>query len=198
MRFENIILGHTNDLNLILADFTLRDDGRFSAGFDEIGPYNHSATTGNYDWLVEYYRDYVQYGLDDATVGELCLEHDLSPSGLAEFFADNELHGYWDMSAKDTSLYPEIVSLDSFDVAFESLGGGQLDPRGESTTPIDSGFYDLLMSLWDDYHLSFLDDEGKEKYDRLLELAAPYTSDFTYRWIKAFCEQHKDQIIQRM
>lgn len=88
------------------------------------------------------------------------IDEEISMSELpAWYFKDSEeltdyvINSDGNLSGIDTSLYPGSVEVDGVEYVFESGSCGQHEERSLKTYFIDVTDYNILMSVWEKYHL---------------------------------------------
>lgn len=90
--------------------------------------------------------------------------------------------------AIDCSLYPEVIEVDGVHYYFESSSGSQYDTRKDMEFYTNKEAYDLLIELWDKYHLKEIDSEGVEKMNRVIK--ALKTTEET-EWIANYIQKEE-------
>lgn len=180
---EKYLLGATVNNELVFGEFELRDrngDKEFSASFDTVIPFNAE----DYD-LEECYEGWVD-GMDKKYLYDLCERFDCSPSQLPKNLAD-ECYDVRD--ALDCSLYPEEISVDGESWCFESSSCGQHDTRKDGMEVyVNEEAYNLLHTLWDNYHLKKVDEEVVEQVKSLVDMLSSIDEEeWIINYIKEYC-----------
>lgn len=157
------LLGATKDKELVFGGFeitTRNNFQEFSASFDVVIPFDGD----NFD-LEEYFEDWVE-GLDKEYLYDLCEQNWCAPQELVNALVDN-CDDVRDVM--DCSLYPEVVEVDGVHYYFKSSFCGQYDTREDMEFYTNKEAYDLLIELWDKYHLKEIDSEGVEKMNKVIK-----------------------------
>ena len=180
---EKFLLGANVNNELVFGEFEITNRNgytEFTASFDTVIPFNAE----DYD-LEEYYEGWVD-GLDKEYLYDLCVQYDCRPSKLAEELA-NECYDVRD--ALDCSLYPEKISVDGESWCFESSSCGQHDTRKDGMEVYtNEEAYNLLHTLWDNYHLKRVDDEVVEQVEKLVDmLSGVDEEEWIINYIKEYC-----------
>lgn len=195
MRRHKYLLGATVNNELVFGEFELKhprywskEKGsytdeevlEFSASFDTVTPFN----ADDYD-LEEYYEGWID-GLDKEYLYDLCERFDCSPSQLPKNLAD-ECYDVRD--ALDCSLYPEEIIVDGESWCFESSSCGQHDTREEGMEEyVNEEAYNLLHTLWDNYHLKTVDEEVVKQVEKLVDvLSSVDEEEWIINYIKEYC-----------
>lgn len=195
MRRHKYLLGATVNNELVFGEFELKhprywskEKGsytdeevlEFSASFDTVTPFN----ADDYD-LEEYYEGWID-GLDKEYLYDLCEQFDCSPSQLPKNLAD-ECYDVRD--ALDCSLYPEEIIVDGESWCFESSSYGQHDTREEGMEEyVNEEAYNLLHTLWDNYHLKTVDEEVVKQVEKLVDvLSSVDEEEWIINYIKEYC-----------
>ena len=180
---EKYLLGATVYNELVFGEFELRDRNgykEFSASFNTVTPFNAE----NYD-LEEYYEGWID-GLDKEYLYDLCVRFDCKPSELPSELAD-ECYDVRD--ALDCSLYPEEIMVDGESWCFESSSCGQHDTRKDGMEVfVNEEAYNLLHTLWDNYHLKKIDEEVIKQVENIVEmLSSVNEEEWIVNYIKEYC-----------
>lgn len=180
---EKYLLGATVYNELVFGEFELRDRNgykEFSASFNTVTPFNAE----DYD-LEEYYEGWVD-GMDKEYLYDLCERFDCSPSQLPKNLAD-ECYDVRD--ALDCSLYPEEISVDGKSWCFESSCCGQHDTRKDGMEIYtNEEAYNLLHTLWDNYHLKKVDEEVVKQVESLVDMLSSIDEEeWIINYIKEYC-----------
>lgn len=174
---KKYLLGATVNNELVFGEFELKHPSywskekgsyidesvlEFSASFDSVRPFKEE----DYD-LEEYYEEYL-YGADKEYLYDLCEQYDCSPSELPKNLADN---CYDVRDALDCSLYPEEITVDGKSWYFESGSCGQYDSREDGMEVyVNEEAYNLLHTLWDNYHLKKVDEEVIKQVEKVVDM----------------------------
>lgn len=181
---NKFLLGATNDDELVFGEFELRNREyglEFSASFDTVRPFKAE----DYD-LVEYYEEWM-YGMDKEYLYDQCERLDCSPSELAQELAD-ECYDVRD--ALDCSLYSEEVYVDDESWCFESSACGQHDTREVGMKEyVNEEAYNLLHTLWDNYHLKQVDEEVIKQVEKIIDMLSDVDEE---QWIIEYIENNLD------
>lgn len=179
---EKYLLGATANNELVFGEFEIRDwNGypEFSASFNTVTPFKAE----DYD-LEEYYEEWV-YGMDKEYLYDLCERFDCSPSELPKNLAD-ECYDVRD--ALDCSLYPEKIIVDGESWCFESSSCGQHDTRKDGMEYyVNEEAYNLLHTLWDNYHLKKVDDDVVKQVEKLVNMLSSIDEE---EWIINYIEEN--------
>lgn len=159
------LLGATKDKKLVFGEFEITTRNNFQefiASFDIVTPFDGD----NFD-LETYFEDWVE-DLDKEYLYDLCEQNWCAPQELVNTLADNCI----DVSdVVDCSLYPEVIEVNDIHYYFESKSCGQHDTRETGMDSyVNKEAYDLLHELWDKYHLKEIDEDGKEKMEKVIKL----------------------------
>ena len=161
---HKFLLGATVNNELVFGEFEIREwNGypEFSASFSTVIPFN-----------AEYLYD-------------LCERFDCRPSELPKNLAD-ECYDVRD--ALDCSLYPEEVIVDGESWFFESSSCGQHDTRKDGMEEYtNEEAYNLLHTLWDNYHLKKVDEEVIEQIESLVDMLSIVDEE---EWIVNYIKEH--------
>lgn len=159
------LLGATKNKDILFTEFEITTRNNFQefvASFNVVMPFNGD----DFD-LEEYYEDWID-DFDKADLYDLCEQNWCAPQELPKALAENCADV---CDAIDCSLYPEVVEVEGAHYYFESGGCGQHDTREKGMDKyVNKEAYDLLHELWDEYHLKEIDEEGKKKMKRVIEL----------------------------
>lgn len=186
------LLGATEDDELVFGEFRLEHpsywkDGEyytdesyveFSASFYTVRPFREE----DYD-LEEYYEEWL-YGMDKEYLYDRCEQFDCRPSELAECLAED---CYDIRDAIDCSLYPEEINIDGDNWYFESSACGQHDTRENMMVYTDYKSYELLHTLWDNYHLKKVDEEVIKQVENLAETLSKIDEE---KWITNYIKDN--------
>ena len=179
---HKFLLGATVNNELVFGEFEVREwNGypEFSASFNTVIPFNAEG----YD-LEEYYEDWVS-GMDKEYLYDLCERFDCRPSELPKNLAD-ECYDVRD--ALDCSLYSEEVIVDGESWCFESSGCGQHDTRKDGMEKyVNEEAYNLLHTLWDNYHLKKVDEEVIEQIENLASMLSSIDEE---EWIINYIKEY--------
>lgn len=159
------LLGATKDKKLVFGEFEITTRNNFQefvASFDVVTPFDGD----NFD-LEEYFEDWVE-DLDKECLYDLCERNYCAPQELVNTLADNCIDV---REAVDCSLYPEVIEVNDIHYYFESESCDQHDTREIGMDSyVNKEAYDLLHELWDKYHLKEIDEDGKEKMEKVIKL----------------------------
>lgn len=180
---KEYLLGATVNNELVFGEFELRDRKEyteFSASFSTVIPFNAE----NYD-LEEYYEGWID-GMDKEYLYDLCVRFDCKPSELPSELTD-ECYDVRD--ALDCSLYPEEIIVDGESWCFESSSCGQHDTRKDGMEVyVNEEAYNLLHTLWDNYHLKKVDEEVIKQVESLVDmLSSVDEEEWIINYIKEYC-----------
>ena len=92
----------------------------------------------------------------------------------------------------DVSLYPEFFYLDGKDFYFESWGCGQLDLKEYNITFIYPDFAELLINLWEKYHLKEIPQRELDKLNKLYKEYYSLDSFIEYDFIEGLIKKWRD------
>lgn len=179
---NKFLLGATKNKELVFGEFEITTRNgfqEFSASFEAVIPFDGD----NFD-LEEYYEYWIE-DLDKECLYDLCERNWCAPQELANALADNCVDV---RDAIDCSLYPEVIEVDGVHYYFESSSGGQYDTRKDMEFYTNKEAYDLLIELWDKYHLKEIDSEGVEKMNRVIK--ALKTTEET-EWIANYIQKEE-------
>lgn len=195
MKRYKFLLGATNNNELVFGEFELKhprfysengsyideESFEFTVSFDVVRPFKAS----DYD-LVEYYEGWID-GVDKSYLYDLCERFDCSPSKLPENLASD---CYDVRDALDCSLYLEEITVDGEDWCFESSCFGQHDTReGGMAEYTNEEAYNLLHSLWDNYHLKKVDDEVVKQIEKIVDVLSEVDEEeWIINYIKEYCQ----------
>lgn len=185
------LLGADKENNLVFGEFGVRGDlttgGEkvFSASFDVVRPFKESGVS---------VQGYYQNRLDDAQYAEpewlinALIKYDVPYSDLAETLAED---CYDITEIVDCSLFDECYTIGDEDVYFESVSCGQCNIQGTMAEYTDKYAYDELISLWNEYHLSYVDDDFSSKVDKI---AKKLDEVDEFEWIDDFLNRHIEEL----
>lgn len=180
---EKFLLGATVSNELVFGEFEITNRNgypEFTASFDTVIPFKEE----DYD-LEEYYEGWVDE-CDKEYLYDLCERFDCSPSELPKNLAD-ECYDIRD--ALDCSLYSEKIDVDGESWCFESCSCGQHDTREEGMEEYtDEEAYNLIHSLWDNYHLKKVDEEVVKQVEKLVNMLSVIDEEeWIINYIKEYC-----------
>lgn len=176
------LLGATQNKELVFGELeitTRNNFQEFSASFDVVIPFDGD----DFD-LEEYYEDWIE-DLDKECLYDLCERNWCAPQELANALAKNCVDV---RDAIDCSLYPEVVEVDGVDYYFESSCCGQHDTREDMECYTNKEAYDLVIELWDKYHLKEIDEEGVEKMKKTMKLLETIDEE---EWIANYIQKEE-------
>ena len=161
------IIGFSEDHELIIGEFAIKErNGKreFTASFNSVIPF-----VATEDYILERIESSLD-GLGGEEKYHICEQYDLKPSELVDFIYTNDgIEGAVDISLFSDSFYIDSISED---VYFESSSCGQYDWRenfGKGTYFVNKVFVDLIMRMWDKFHLSEIDEKLEEEILELYE-----------------------------
>lgn len=180
-RDEKILLGFTNDNEIVFGNVSLYDDYRFSASFETSRPIIIKD-----DEIIDELKSRLEQ-MDVEWLYNTLLEYDCAPSELADKIFEEKGVGESIEWLYDTSLYPEVFSIEGVegDIHFESSASGQHDTRGEMNTYTNKYLYDLIHNLWDEYHLKIIPEEKVQEVFNMIEIKNDVIDENEYvkKWL---------------
>lgn len=174
------LIGATEDNELVFCEFGINPYGNyFSASFDVVVPFDEM------DPRIRFAAEDYIAAVDSDTRWDMLITYDCTPSELADRLIEDEGIA----SMMDCSLYPEVISAHGVDYYFESLAGGQCDPREYEIVEwaCDKQIFDNLMNLWDNYHLK--EYENEDYVEALKSGMMEGSSNECIDWIAAWIER---------
>lgn len=162
---KKYLLGINNDNEIVFGEFEITSRNgynEFTACFNTVAPFEVEESDG-----IEYMEELLYSCYDDGDKYRLCVQYDCTPSELAEIMAENE---YISTNAdeKDCSIYSNRIYVNGTEYAFESMSCGQHDIRGEGMKEYtNQKAVEILLDLWDNYHLKEVNDDIVEKVAQL-------------------------------
>jgi hypothetical protein len=150
------LLGATHEGEIVLGEFGIRNwngYNEFSASFYLVEPF----TENELEDPIEYYENMLEECYTNDDKYDLCVKYDCKPSELAEHMMDE--CGSNPMDIRDCSLFPETINVDSMNYYFNNSSWGQCDTRNYMAEYTNKEAYDLLIDLWDKYHLKEVNDD---------------------------------------
>lgn len=185
---KKYLLGINNDNEIVFGEFgitTRNGYNEFTACFNTVAPFEVEESDG-----IEYMEELLDSCYDDGDKYKLCVQYDCTPSELAEIMAENE-HVSTNADEKDCSVYSNRIYVDDAEYAFETMSCGQHDIRDEGMKEYtNKKAVEILLNLWDNYHLKKVDDNIVEKVAQLqkrLKLDCTEEETKIAEYIKKYC-----------
>ena len=171
-RSEQFLLGVINN-HIILGEIEIRDwNGydEFSASFDVGEAFNIDIDKNE---IEDYWNDYWDI-LTDTQKLEILDDGEITKRDWLDERVDNTHY----TNIKDCSCTDLEMDFNDITINFESISCGQHDVREDvcfnQMIFTNKEAFDMLMYLWDNYHIKKIDDEGKEQFNKIIELLNDY------------------------
>lgn len=179
---KTFLLGATKD-NIILGEFELYKDNRFSASFD-IGQLIYVDDIDE-EYMMNYFQE-LWYDLDDATKLDYLEDGDITRDDWIQSQIDNS---YYDDIIYCSCTYLQLDTKKGL-VNFETISRGQHNIKEDE-------FYDdivftnkevvlELLDMWEQYHLKTITTEQVTRLNELLDKLEPYDYDTNEENVKEF------------
>lgn len=171
------LLGATKYNEVAFAEIERYADGRFSASFETVRPFNVDRLDKH-----DYAESYIEC-FDKESLYDMCEEYECSPQDLPDCITEE-----MDIQELiDCSLYPDTIKVDGEDWMFESGSCGQHDLRGEMEVYINKEAFDSLIKLWDEYHLKPIPEDTFKN----LGYSLAYADNFNeHDWITEYIKEN--------
>lgn len=183
---NKILLGVNNANEIVFADVEITTRNgyeEFTASFEMVVPFGGTSEEIQ-DKIYEYYDGFV-WGIDDAWKYQLCEQYDCKPSELVDELA-NSCEDVRD--AIDCSLYPNFFYINGKEWYFESSSCGQADPNEVGMKIYtNKEMYDMIYTLWKQFHLQKVTEDCKEVFKEINELANDIDED---EWIVNYIKEN--------
>lgn len=144
----------------------------FSACFSTYEPFN----VDEFD-MEEHFEEWCD-GADKEYLYDLCCGYDCPPSELPSYLA-NDAYSVHD----ELNTNGEEVEVDGEYWAFEGISFGQHDTSDEMEEFVNEEAYNLIMSLWKNYHLKEVNDEVVEQMNKIDAMLCNVDED---EWLKKY------------
>lgn len=171
-RSEQFLLGVINN-QIILGEIEIRDwNGydEFSASFDVGEAFNIDIDKNE---IEDYWDDYWDI-LTDTQKLEILDDGEITKRDWLDERVDNTHY----TNIRDCSCTDLEMDFNGITINFESISCGQHDVREDvyfnQMIFTNKEAFDMLMNLWDNYHLKKIDDEDKEQFNKIIELLNDY------------------------
>lgn len=171
-RNEQFLLGVMGN-QIVLGEIEIRDwNGydEFSASFDVGEAFNIDL---NEEEIKDYWYDYWDI-LTDTQKLEILEDGEITKQD----WIDDKLYNTYYADIKDCSCTDLEMDFNGITINFETISCGQCDVREDvcfnQMIFTNKEAFDMLMNLWDNYHLKEIDDSGKEQFNKIIELLDDY------------------------
>ena len=180
--FFRSVLGTTTDGDIVTCCLDINSFHKepyvFSASFAVLTPISEAMFP---DMLHDTLTN-----TDESILYHACEEYDCTPKQLVDNILDNE-DDLWDWLDLDCCAGIDYVRnrLTHENYYFSMWACGQHDTRDDMDLYVNKEVYDLVIELWDKYHLKPLDDEGMAKFRKVKELLFDVIDE---DWVQNFIE----------
>lgn len=171
-RSEQFLLGVINN-QIILGEIEIKDwNGydEFSATFDVGEAFDIDLSE---DEIKDWYEGYWDCLDSDGKLDALC-----DGNRTYQDWLDDQVYNTYYEDIKDCSCTNLEMDFNDITINFETVSCGQCDVREDvcfnQMIFTNKEAFNMLMNLWDNYHIKKIDDEGKKQFNKIIELLDDY------------------------